>query len=299
MPGTLTIGRSPQCQIILDDPLVSRLHSKFHISKRIFIEDLGSRNGTYVNGKRIIGKIEVKPGDKIMIGTQEMEITKPLEHGKSATMPFIHCPTCGKSRPDTEEPCPFCGVYLVSRKKDEKNPDILPIQTLNLLEEETLEQDVAFKTIEIENSEDETTYIATPLTIMSNVAGKFIILKRYEEAEKLITRFEKEIETKIQLGSIVNSKEVELASFVVVKYVAETGNAQYLDIIFNMYVYINLIPPRNLVDELFKMISKVRYISGQSLDKLIANNTNRELSSNDKFVLRRLEGLRKASHNIS
>jgi FHA domain len=62
------IGRDPQNDIVLHDQQVSRKHAKIYYSERKFIiEDLGSRNGTYVNQARI-KKMEIQKGDSIEIG---------------------------------------------------------------------------------------------------------------------------------------------------------------------------------------------------------------------------------------
>src|ERR1043166_7269787 len=71
--GDLVVGRSTECQLSLDDPLVSRRHAILKVTaERVTVQDLGSRNGVVVNGKRTEGAHELSPGDKIAIGSQEM-----------------------------------------------------------------------------------------------------------------------------------------------------------------------------------------------------------------------------------
>ncbi|MDQ3778326.1 MAG: FHA domain-containing protein [Actinomycetota bacterium] len=63
-----TIGRSPECEIFLDDVTVSRRHAVLLRRDGAFvIEDLGSLNGTYVNRRRI-DSIELSDGDEVQIG---------------------------------------------------------------------------------------------------------------------------------------------------------------------------------------------------------------------------------------
>src|SRR5262245_21783280 len=74
-PGEFLIGRSPDCQLSLDDPLVSRRHAILVVHPdAVFIEDLGSRNGVLVNGKRIQGPTLVADSDQIMVGSQVMTL---------------------------------------------------------------------------------------------------------------------------------------------------------------------------------------------------------------------------------
>lgn len=69
----LVIGRSAGCQIVLDDAMVSRRHAVVRLTDgRVIAEDLGSVNGVFVNGDRIRGAQEVRVGDKVVIGKEEL-----------------------------------------------------------------------------------------------------------------------------------------------------------------------------------------------------------------------------------
>jgi hypothetical protein len=64
-----TIGRSPDCDIFLDDVTVSRRHAVLeHTDDRFTIEDQGSLNGTFVNRRRIEPRAELSDGDELQIG---------------------------------------------------------------------------------------------------------------------------------------------------------------------------------------------------------------------------------------
>jgi pSer/pThr/pTyr-binding forkhead associated (FHA) protein len=64
-----TVGSSPESDLVVEDPSVSRTHVLIErLGGRCFLEDLGSRNGTYVNGQRISGRRVVRPGDEIRLG---------------------------------------------------------------------------------------------------------------------------------------------------------------------------------------------------------------------------------------
>jgi len=65
---TSLIGRSPDCDIFLDDVTVSRKHAELtHAGDRWTIKDLGSLNGTFVNRKRI-ESAELEDDDELQIG---------------------------------------------------------------------------------------------------------------------------------------------------------------------------------------------------------------------------------------
>jgi serine phosphatase RsbU (regulator of sigma subunit) len=80
----LSVGRSPRAQLTIDDPFASRLHAEvWHDGEASWLSDLGSSNGTYLNGNRINGAAQIFPGDRIRIGETLLllestdEVTRP------------------------------------------------------------------------------------------------------------------------------------------------------------------------------------------------------------------------------
>jgi hypothetical protein len=66
--GTVLLGRSSACQLVFADDTVSRRHAELHVTDgRWMLRDLGSSNGTYVNGRRVM-EAEVAAGDEIELG---------------------------------------------------------------------------------------------------------------------------------------------------------------------------------------------------------------------------------------
>jgi pSer/pThr/pTyr-binding forkhead associated (FHA) protein len=73
--GELTIGRAPGCSVVFDEQYVSQVHARiFRRDGAVFAEDLGSTNGTWVNGSRAVGQMPARPGDRIQIGNVVMEV---------------------------------------------------------------------------------------------------------------------------------------------------------------------------------------------------------------------------------
>jgi hypothetical protein len=63
------VGRSRSSGCVLADPTVSRAHAVIGYADGAWsLRDLGSTNGTYVNGRRITGETEVRPGDEVAFG---------------------------------------------------------------------------------------------------------------------------------------------------------------------------------------------------------------------------------------
>jgi pSer/pThr/pTyr-binding forkhead associated (FHA) protein len=75
----VSIGRSPDNGIVIDNPAVSHYHARvFNEEGRLMLEDFGSLNGTFVNGQRI-KMVGLKPGDSVMIGKHTIVVTDSAE----------------------------------------------------------------------------------------------------------------------------------------------------------------------------------------------------------------------------
>jgi hypothetical protein len=67
--GPVTIGRAPDCDCHLVEPSVSRRHAQLRrVDETWLLRDLGSSNGTRLNGLRVTEEIEVRPGDQLSLG---------------------------------------------------------------------------------------------------------------------------------------------------------------------------------------------------------------------------------------
>jgi len=71
----VTVGRAAGCHIALpDDTFVSQLHARvFERSGQVYVEDLGSTNGTYVNGHRVSAPTPMRKGDSLQVGSTVLE----------------------------------------------------------------------------------------------------------------------------------------------------------------------------------------------------------------------------------
>jgi pSer/pThr/pTyr-binding forkhead associated (FHA) protein len=75
----VSIGRSPDNGIVIDNPAVSHYHARvFNEEGRLMLEDFGSLNGTFVNGQRV-KMVTLKPGDSVAIGKHTIVVTDSAE----------------------------------------------------------------------------------------------------------------------------------------------------------------------------------------------------------------------------
>lgn len=114
--GEVLIGRGPECFLRIDEAVVSRRHAQLRVSgEGVALTDLGSRNGSLVNGARIDRTVRLQAGDVIAIGSQQftLESDEALE-GQPPTGqhrvvdPKRRPPSAGTSRrpPPTADPLP-------------------------------------------------------------------------------------------------------------------------------------------------------------------------------------------------
>ncbi|MBM4379908.1 MAG: FHA domain-containing protein, partial [Deltaproteobacteria bacterium] len=67
--ASVTIGRNSDCDVVLYDSGISRKHARIFISGGVLsVEDLGSSNGTLVNGERVQGSLDLQDGDILTLG---------------------------------------------------------------------------------------------------------------------------------------------------------------------------------------------------------------------------------------
>jgi len=74
----VTVGRSPGCAVALeDDTFASSIHARvFQRNNDLWLEDLGSTNGTYLNQERVDGPARLQRGDKIKVGSTILEVAR-------------------------------------------------------------------------------------------------------------------------------------------------------------------------------------------------------------------------------
>jgi hypothetical protein len=73
----MTIGRDRTAELVLADPEVSRRHARLETQgKTVFLRDLQSKNGTYLNGRRVDAAIETRAGDTIDVGATRLTVER-------------------------------------------------------------------------------------------------------------------------------------------------------------------------------------------------------------------------------
>jgi predicted component of type VI protein secretion system len=257
-PGTFSIGRSAECQLSLDDPLVSRKHALLRVFEHeVTIEDAGSRNGVLVNGTKIDGAVRLGDGDRITIGAQEMTITAIADsemHRRAV-----------RATPMSAGP-----VTLVT----------MPVAQLSP-----------------EPAGEEST-IARPkrgeaLKLLGGVADKALALGNPESAERLLQGGLQELMADVRAGRVVPPDSMEIAARFAARLASGTGKGSWGDYAIELYARAHALPPAAIVDELYVAARKMKGFDLARFRNYLDECRGRsgELSPTEKFVLQRLEGL--------
>jgi adenylate cyclase len=122
------IGRTPQCEVVVNDPLVSREHCLLQLKPEgLFLEDLNSANGTLVNGQRVT-RVLLHPGDKVRLGLSEILLEQIPE--KEAVLPPPPAqPPEPEPRPSDQgaaEPTREAEPEKSKKPLPEKSPEVKP-----------------------------------------------------------------------------------------------------------------------------------------------------------------------------
>ena len=94
------LGRANDCEVAIPDQEVSRQHAKVTLHNAgIWVQDAGSRNGVFINGKRVVRPTELRPGGKLTIGPHEfiLELAEVEDNDPSVIRPMRNLE--GKSNP--------------------------------------------------------------------------------------------------------------------------------------------------------------------------------------------------------
>ena len=83
LESSCTIGRTPDNDLVIDDPLVSRHHALISLlsSQQYYVTDLGSANGTFLNGRPVVLPALIKSGDELRIGGAKLILDRPQSPG--------------------------------------------------------------------------------------------------------------------------------------------------------------------------------------------------------------------------
>jgi pSer/pThr/pTyr-binding forkhead associated (FHA) protein len=258
--GQFLIGRTPECQLSLDDPLVSRRHAILEITPDgVFVQDLGSRNGVFVNGERAEVRTRLSEGDVIKIGTQDLVLSG------IGDVPSVPRPS--------------------ARKFD-------MTKTMQDVRVSELVDDAPPTSVNPRRPTTDPGRRVHGLSLIGGVADKALQLGRADEAERLLQRALQQTMLKARDGSLT-PEHSEKAAIYAIRLAGGTTRGLWIDYVFELYTVLRAPMPGRLVDELYAVVRKVKHGDLSVLRGYTA--CLREISHGfgpaERFIQQRIEGL--------
>jgi len=107
-PGEFVFGRGPECHVRPNSELVSRQHCMLKVLSdgALVIRDLGSANGTLVNGARLLGERTLQVGDTLQVGPVVLQVVRPTGTPAPDTMRKANPVSSETAVLDLNETCP-------------------------------------------------------------------------------------------------------------------------------------------------------------------------------------------------
>ncbi len=268
--GATLIGRSSECQVTIEDPLVSRQHARILIEgEEVLLEDLGSRNGVKLNGAPIKKATPLKDGDRLRIGTQELVFCRvePAASLNSKTTGFLrHCTACRLPYPKEMVACPNCGA------------------TGEQTEEETLSGQFG-----------STSQGTWSVQLLIEVLEKALTMGRTADAERILRRATAQVEERFLGGERIQPQQLQALSMAAAKMSHDLGDATWGSWVAQIHRRMSTVPASPVIDSLAGLVARFPEEVGEAVTDLAAHCRGAvagTLSEEDARSLARLEQLR-------
>jgi hypothetical protein len=227
--GITLIGRSLDCHLTIEDPLVSRRHARIVIGAGgAHVEDLGSRNGVKVNGAPIRQVTTLRNGDRLRIGTQELVFTRVDETGRAhsrTTGQLRLCANCRQPYPREMLACPSCEAT------EQTDDETLTASGTSLSHQWSMQ-------------------------LFVEALESALRLGRIADAEGLIRRATAQVEELVAAGNHVDETALASLAAQAVATTVATGDPAWAVWAIEIYGRCQCIPPRAVVDRLADLMEK-------------------------------------------
>lgn len=266
-PGDFFIGRSPDCQLTLDDPLVSRRHAVVHVDdEQATLEDLGSRNGVLLNGERLHQDTRpLQPGDRIVIGGQELVVSAVTPVSRPRELGFTQSISTKDDPPRTVPAMRAAPTPPPPRPAPRPTPGPEP-----------------------------ETRRASAFVLLLGVASKALALGKVDDAERILTNLVTDWERQLAASSASDPMEgLEDAAMIALQIARARNTVTWVDWIFEAYRAARRVLPAPVIDELHTFVRRMRYPAGTALRAYVESLRSREplFSPAERFLVKRIEGL--------
>jgi pSer/pThr/pTyr-binding forkhead associated (FHA) protein len=239
--GSILVGRLPECDVMVDDGLVSRMHARLSVrDETVVVEDLHSTNGIYVNGARITHSAVLREGDRLLMGTTEISLFEaradarvaPLrtrrEEPAPASMPIVP-PSPRSTAPTTRPASP-----RDSFGKLELHLEDLAIDPADVGPPSA--RGVDLKSLRSRSSGVPSTARADALEVIGALADRLATSGNVDEARRVLSSHLKRILQGATAGLTVPDEVCLLASKYALSLARWTGQSSWIDYVVELHL---------------------------------------------------------------
>ena len=241
--GGTIIGRSLDCHLTLEDPLVSRRHARIVVDEAgARIEDMGSRNGVRVNGAVIREPVALRNGDRVRIGTQDFVFCS-VDSGERAhsrtTGQLRLCASCRLPYPRELLACPNC-------------------EATEQTDDDTL------------TGSGRSAAHSWNVQLMVESLERALRLSRLEDAERIVQRAIAQIEEIVATDGPLDDSTLAALSGQAAATSLASGDPAWAHWVLDIHGRIRRIPPVEIVERLGEVAVKHRVLFREAIDLFVA-----------------------------
>ena len=220
----VTLGRSSECQITLEDPLVSRVHAQLTVTDNaVRVRDLGSRNGVRVNGQLIAGETTLAHNDRVRLGTQDLVflvLEARAEGGRMsrATGSIAECKHCERPYPAECATCPHCGGSTPFEPRD------------------------TITSVEVDDAPSWT------FRLIAEVIERALAAGRAPEAERMLERAARDLDGRARAGRKLEREQLAEAARFALRLAHLKRRPEWAEWIVRLYRHEKLLPEAPALD---------------------------------------------------
>lgn len=257
--GEFTVGRSSDCDVVVDDQLVSRRHARLTVtSEAIWIEDLGSANGVFVRDQRISQRVRLGDTEVVVLGTAEVLIRRL--RGDEAG-------------PSHAEPPTQSGKHPLARR-------VAHASSSDFGDDEG-------------GSVTSATRRVSPFQAVEILAERALSLGRNDEAERVLSKQLLPMLERARAGTPSSPEALEWSVRNALRLAAATKRGGWVDYAIESFLNAGRLMPASIVDELYSVVRVAHPINVTLLrayDSAIRKR-DQEFGPSERFVARRIAGL--------
>ncbi len=311
--GETFVGRSADCEISVNDQLLSRRHARLIVTgEALTLEDLESANGTYVNGKRVQGSVDLQVGDAIRMGHEEFSIGEITQRrgspgGYSITADTLDGEasiTLVEAVPSTDRissssrPAYQSSVDLLSPPTGETpsgvrssgavpsppppHPSAAPSPVARIRSQQAPPGAASSRPGASSRP---------PNTLPVAAVNAALAIGAVDDAERLISGELMGIRERVSSGRRVAADVAEQAALCAVKLALATHKALWVDYVISLYALMERPLPVRVIDELYVVLRTVRSIDLAALRAYVLGLDRAATSPAERFLAQQIAGL--------